>query len=88
MVEQNGSISFTTSHLSDFAIFATGENSVSLKLENGKIVRNFKKDVSPDTGDYSIPVQYMIAAAMCFVSLFLFLYKGKRKTPRQKESIG
>ena len=60
-VTWEGSITFTTTHLSAYAIYATGDEVASLSLQNGKLVTNFIKDESPDTGDYSLPVNYVIS---------------------------
>lgn len=73
-----GTITFTTTHLSDFAIYATGEESVSLSLENGKLITNYKKDESPDTGDHSLPVNYVIAVGLGALGAIFLLTKKKK----------
>ena len=75
----NGDVlTFTASHLSDFAVYATGDEAVSLSLENGKLVTNYKKDDSPDTGDHSLPVNYVLAVGCAAVGAILLLCR-KRK---------
>lgn len=76
-ITKDGTISFSATHLSDYAIYATGESTVSLALENGKLVQNFKKDDSPDTGDHSLPVNYVFAAGMCLIGAALLVYRRK-----------
>lgn len=71
-------ITFTTTHLSDYAIYATGDNAVSLSLENGKLVKNYKKDESPDTGDNSLPVNYVFALGISLMGIALLLYHKKK----------
>jgi len=71
-------ITFTTAHLSDFAIYATGDESVSLSLQGGKLVTNYKKDESPDTGDYSLPINYVIAVGLAALGA-IFLLCNKKK---------
>lgn len=73
-----GTITFTTTHLSDFAIYATGDESVSLSLENGKLITNYKKDESPDTGDHSLPVNYVIAVGLAALGAAVLLCKKKK----------
>ncbi len=73
--KENKQISFTLSHLSPYAIYATGLESQTLNVKNGKLVKNFKKDVSPNTGDRSIPVHYVLAIALLCLGLIVFFYK-------------
>ena len=72
------SIRFTATHLSDYAVYATGDESVSLSLENGKLVQNYKKDESPDTGDHSLPVNYVFALGVSLIGIILLLYRKKK----------
>ncbi len=74
----DGILTFKASHLSDYAVYATGDESVSLSLENGKLVTNYKKDESPDTGDYSLPVNYVFAVGCAAIGAILLLCR-KRK---------
>jgi len=78
-VMKEDGITFTTTHLSDFAIYATGNESASLSLQNGKLITNFKKDESPDTGDYSLPVNYVIAVGLAALGLICILNRKKRE---------
>jgi len=73
-----GTITFNTTHLSDFAIYATGEESASLSLKNGKLITNYKKDESPDTGDYSLPVNYVIAVGLAALGAIFLLCRKKK----------
>ena len=77
--KEDSTITFETSHLSDFAIYATGDESVSLHVKDGKVIRNLKKDDSPNTGDYSIPVKYPLALGIACIALILFFWKGKKR---------
>lgn len=77
-VTKDGIITFEAAHLSDYAIYATGDQSVSLSLENGKLVQNYKKDESPDTGDHSLPVNYVFALGMSLIGIILILYHKKK----------
>ena len=78
-VMKEGSIRFTTTHLSDYAIYATGDEIASLSLQNGKLVTNFKKDESPDTGDYSIPVNYVISIGLAALGMIFILIRRKNE---------
>ena len=78
-VMREGSITFTTTHLSDYAIYATGNEAASLSLQNGKLVTNFKKDESPDTGDYSLPVNYVISVGMAALGMIFILCRKKKE---------
>jgi len=78
-VMKEGSITFTTTHLSDYAIYATGNETASLALQDGKLVTNFKKDESPDTGDYSLPINYVISVALVALGMICILCKKKNE---------
>lgn len=75
---KDGVITFAATHLSDYAIYATGDSTVSLSLENGKLVQNYKKDESPDTGDNSLPVNYVFALGVSLIGIILLLYRKKK----------
>lgn len=77
-VTEGDRIRFKTTHLSDYAIYATGDEAVSLSLENGKLVKNYKKDASPDTGDNSLPVNYVFALGISLIGIILILYRRKK----------
>ena len=76
--DSDESISFTTNHLSYYGIYATDSGSSRSILKNGRTVKNYKKDASPDTGDMSIPVRYVVAFMLLCAGLFAIVYKGKR----------
>ena len=77
--KEDNTITFEVSHLSDYAIYSTGMETVTLNVKDGKLIKNLKKDDSPDTGDYSIPVQYVLAIFISSLSLLLFFWKSKSK---------
>ncbi len=77
--KEDNTISFETSHLSEYAIYATGNENVTLNIKDGKLIKNFKKDDSPDTGDYSISIKYVAAIFVASVSLLLIFWKSKYK---------
>ncbi len=77
-ITKDGMITFAATHLSDYAIYATGDSAVSLSLENGKLVQNYKKDESPDTGDHSLPVNYVFALGVSLIGIILLLYRKKK----------
>lgn len=70
-------ITFTTNHLSKFGIYATDGDSGRSILKNGKTVKNYKKDASPDTGDRSIPVNVIVAFLLLCLGVFCLIYKKK-----------
>ena len=77
--KENNTITFEVSHLSEYAIYSTGTETVTLNVKDGKLIKNLKKDDSPDTGDYSLPVQYVLATFIFSLSLLLFFWKSKSK---------
>lgn len=77
-ITKDDMITFAATHLSDYAIYATGDSAVSLSLENGKLVQNYKKDESPDTGDNSLPVNYVFALGVSLIGIVLLLYRKKK----------
>ncbi|MBR6605080.1 MAG: leucine-rich repeat domain-containing protein [Prevotella sp.] len=80
--EKNGKtyVKFSTTHLSDFAIYAMGENG-TVQIENGQAVTTVsgKKDYSPNTGDNSIHPKWFIAAGISAIAIAFITYKPKRK---------
>ena len=72
-------ISFTTKHLSVFAIYAMGEDG-SVQID-GDIVKNQlsnQKDYTPNTGDYSIHPKWFIALAVIAAGIGFFAYRPKK----------
>lgn len=75
--DSNSAITFTTNHLSYYGIYATDGDSGKSILKNGKTVTNYKKDASPETGDKSLPVNYVIAFLLLCIGLFCIIYRRK-----------
>lgn len=75
--ETNNTISFKTSHLSYYGIYATDGNTSKSILKNGATIKNYKMDNSPDTGDFSLPVKYVIAFLLVSAGLFMIIYRKK-----------
>lgn len=75
--DSSKAITFTTSHLSHFGIYATDGDTGRSILRNGQTVRNYKLDDSPNTGDHSVNVRYVIAFLVACVGLFMVVYKRK-----------
>ena len=73
------SLTFETSHLSYFGIYSTDKDNIVLNLKDGKIVKNYRLDSSPDTGDKSISIYYVLSVLLCSTGLLLMLVKGKKK---------
>lgn len=74
----NKSITFETSHLSYFGIYTTGEDNLVLNVKDGKLVKNYRLDESPDTGDHSFSVYYVIAILLLSVGLIMVFSRKKR----------
>lgn len=75
--EESNIISFTTSHLSYYGIYATDGNSSRSILKNGTTVKNYKMDASPDTGDISLPIRYVLVFLFTCIGLYLILYRKR-----------
>lgn len=73
------SLTFETSHLSYFGIYSTDKDNIVLNLKDGKIVKNYRLDSSPDTGDKSLSIYYVLSILLCSTGLLLMLVKGKKK---------
>jgi len=69
---------FETNHLSYFGIYATGEDNMVLNLKDGKVVKNYRLDQSPNTGDKTFSVYY-VYAILCFSLGCIFLLSRKKK---------
>ncbi len=72
-----GTITFTTNHLSHFGIYATDGDTGRSILRNGQTVKNYKLDDSPNTGDMSLNVRYVIAFLVGCIGLFFIVYRKK-----------
>ena len=77
MDDEGKSISFITNHLSHFGIYATDGDTGRSILRNGQTVKNYKLDDSPNTGDMSLNVRYVIAFLVACVGLFCLVYRKK-----------
>lgn len=75
--DESKAITFTTSHLSHFGIYATDGDTGRSILRNGQTVKNYKLDDSPNTGDHSMNIRYVIAFLVACVGLFMVVYKRK-----------
>ena len=76
-------VKFSTTHLSDFAIYAMGENG-TVQIENGQAITTVsgKKDYSPNTGDNSIHPKWFIAAGMSALAIAFMAYKPKKRVKK------
>ena len=54
------------------------DSPIVLVLKNGKLITNYKKDESPDTGDYSLPVNYVIAVGLAALGAIFLLCRKKK----------
>lgn len=73
-------ITFAAGHFSSYGIYnyISGNTAV---VSNGQAVFTSSsgiRDVSPDTGDYSIHPKWFLGAGLFFTGLSLFFYRGKR----------
>lgn len=76
--DDNKNITFETSHLSYVGIYGINDENVTLNMKDGKLVRNYRLDKSPDTGDSSIPVKYVAAIGLLAFGVLLILIKPKK----------
>ena len=76
--EHAESITFETSHLSYFGVYATGQDNVVLNLKDGRLVKNYRLDASPDTGDRSFSIYYVYAVLFASVGILLIFVRKKR----------
>lgn len=75
--ETYNTVDFTMNHLGKVGIYATGADNSSRILKNGKTVKNYKLDDSPNTGDMSLPVRGVISLGLLSAGLFLVIYKKR-----------
>ena len=74
-------IQFKTTHLSNFVIYALGEDG-TVQIENGEVKLTSlsgKKDYSPNTGDTSIHPKWFVALGLAALGLAFMAYKPKKK---------
>ena len=80
--EKNGKtyVKFSTVYLSDFAIYAMGENG-TVQIANGQVTTTVsgKKDYSPNTGDNSIHPKWFIAIGLSALAIGLMTAKPKKR---------
>lgn len=77
--EENNSITFETSHLSYVGIYGIGDENVTLNVKDGKLVYNYRLDASPETGDNSFPIKYVVAIAMVAIGSLMILLRPRRR---------
>lgn len=75
--EEANALTFTTNHLSHFGIYATDGDTGRSILRNGQTVKNYKLDDSPNTGDNSMNIRYVIAFMVACAGLFMVVYKRR-----------
>lgn len=73
----NENIEFDATHLSFYGIYSIDDSNGITLLRNGTTVRNLKKDASPDTGDMSLNIKYVVAFMLVCVGAFLLIMKKK-----------
>lgn len=75
---ENKIITFKTNHLSYFGIYSTGDDNLVLNIKDGKLVKNYRLDESPDTGDKGFSIYYVYSILLVSTGLILILYKRKK----------
>lgn len=75
-------ITFATNHLSYIGVYRNGNGVLSLK--DGKLIQNHRLDSSPDTGDHSIPVNYILAIGLFAAGVILILLKDNKHKNNKK----
>lgn len=73
-------LTFTTNHLSIFAIYGMGEDG-SIQIDQG-VVQSFgegKKDYTPNTGDNSIHPKWFIAVGIAAIAVAFLAYKPSKR---------
>lgn len=72
--KDNNSLTFETGHASLFGVYGIEEDNLVLNIKDGQLVKNYKLDESPETGDKSIPIKYILALALlasgCAILIF------------------
>lgn len=76
--DDNKNITFETNHLSYVGIYGINDENVTLNMKDGKLVRNYRLDKSPDTGDSSIPIKYVAAICLLAMGVLLILIKPRK----------
>lgn len=75
--EENNSISFNTNHLSFYGIYATDGDTSKAIIKNGNTIKNYKLDDSPNTGDFSINIRYVIVFLLVCSGLFMIFFRRR-----------
>jgi len=77
--EEKNNLTFETSHLSYVGIYGIDDENITLNVKEGRLVRNVRLDKSPDTGDNSIPIKYIVAVLLLSLGIIMVLLKPRRK---------
>lgn len=72
-------VTFTTNHLSYFGIYGNENDNVVLSLKDGKLIKEYRLDKSPNTGDNSLSVFYVISIALISLGLLIIVINPKKK---------
>lgn len=72
-------VTFQAAHFSSYGIYNYGTGPAVADVQDGQavFVSLGKKDVSPDTGDYSIHPKYFLCAGLFFAAMAVFFYRKK-----------
>ncbi|MCR4650753.1 MAG: leucine-rich repeat domain-containing protein [Lachnospiraceae bacterium] len=76
LIEGN-KITLIMNEINNIGMFAVDQDSPGLSVRDGQVVRNFKKDESPDTADRSLELKYVFAFLLASSGLFLLLYRKR-----------
>lgn len=70
-------VTFQASHFSAYGIYSYGTGPAVADVRDGQAVFTSlgKKDVSPDTGDYSVHPKYFLGAGLFFAAMAVFFYQ-------------
>ncbi|MDE6740314.1 MAG: hypothetical protein K2K07_14620, partial [Lachnospiraceae bacterium] len=84
-VDGMDALMFSAKHFSPYGIYNYGNNTVVADVQDGQAVFASlgKKDVSPDTGDYSIHPKWFFSTGMICTAMALFFYRGGNRRRRK-----
>lgn len=84
-VDGMDALTFSAKHFSPYGIYNYGNSMVVADVKDGQAVFASlgKKDVSPDTGDYSIHPKWFLSAGMICTAMAMFFYRGGQRRRRK-----
>lgn len=78
--DENGKcLTIQAQHLSYIGIYGIDDENITLNMKDGRLVKNYRLDASPETGDHTASIKVVGCIALLSVGILLLLIKPKKR---------